>query len=170
MERRPILAAYELMFIVKPELDEEQVNAATDRVHQLVVANGGTVTKTAAWGRRRLAYKVGQYNEGYYIVSNFTVEPAKISELERVLKISDTVFRHLLVRRDKPITSQTEVHVPDADEGFAEMMAQADAASPPEADEALPGVPAEAETDGAAAYTQEPVAVATAEETADEPQ
>ena len=72
------MPAYELMFIVKPELDEEQVSAATDRVHQLVVANGGTVTKTAAWGKRRLAYQVGPYKEGYYVVSNFGVEADKI--------------------------------------------------------------------------------------------
>jgi small subunit ribosomal protein S6 len=108
------LASYEVMFIVKPELDEEQVTTATDRVHQLIVANDGNVTKTASWGKRRLAYRVGQYREGYYVVSNFDVEPVKIAELERVLKISDTVFRHLLVKRDAPAIGQTEVVVPEA--------------------------------------------------------
>jgi small subunit ribosomal protein S6 len=108
------LASYELMFIVKPELDEEQVVTATDRVHQLVVANGGNVTKTASWGKRRLAYRVGLYREGYYVVSNFDVDAAKIAELERVLKISDTVFRHLLVKRDTPAIGQQEVVVPEA--------------------------------------------------------
>ncbi len=108
------MASYEVMFIVKPELDEEQVTTATDRVHQLIVANDGNVTKTASWGKRRLAYRVGQYREGYYVVSNFDVEPVKIAELERVLKISDTVFRHLLVKRDAPAIGQTEVVVPEA--------------------------------------------------------
>ena len=116
------LAFYELMFIVRPELDEEQVNTATDKVHQLVVANGGSVTKTASWGKRRLAYQVGPYKEGYYVVSNFEVEPDKIVELERVLKISDTVFRHLLVRRDRTAVGQQEVYVPDfTDEDIAAM-------------------------------------------------
>jgi small subunit ribosomal protein S6 len=87
------------MFIVKPDLDDEQVATATDRVHQLVVANGGNVTKTAAWGKRRLAYRVGQFREGHYVVSNFDIGSDKIVELERVLKISDTVFRHLIVRK-----------------------------------------------------------------------
>jgi small subunit ribosomal protein S6 len=103
------------MFIVKPELDEEQVSAATDKVHQMIVANGGNVTKTAAWGKRRLAYQVGAYRDGYYVVSNFSVDADKIAELERLLKISDTVFRHLLVRREKPVTAQTEVYVPPAE-------------------------------------------------------
>ena len=116
------MAFYELMFIVRPELDEEQVGSATDKVHQLVVANGGNVTKTASWGKRRLAYQVGHYKEGYYVVSNFEVEPDKIVELERVLKISDTVFRHLLVRRDRTAVGQQEVYVPDfTDEDIAAM-------------------------------------------------
>ena len=116
------MAFYELMFIVKPELDEEQVNSATDKVHQLIVANGGSVTKTASWGKRRLAYQVGAYREGYYIVSNFEVETARIVELERVLKISDTVFRHLLVKRDRASVGQQEVYVPDfTDEDIAAM-------------------------------------------------
>ncbi|HEV1998227.1 MAG TPA: 30S ribosomal protein S6 [Candidatus Dormibacteraeota bacterium] len=116
------MAFYELMFIVKPELDEEQVSTATDKVHQLIVANGGNVTKTASWGKRRLAYQVGPYREGYYVVSNFDVETSSVVELERVLKISDTVFRHLLVKRDRASVGQQEVYVPDfTDEDIAAM-------------------------------------------------
>jgi small subunit ribosomal protein S6 len=116
------LAFYELMFIVKPDLDEEQVSTATDKVHQLIVANGGNVTKTASWGKRRLAYQVGPYREGYYVVSNFDVETTKVVELERVLKISDNVFRHLLVKRDRASVGQQEVYVPDfTDEDIAAM-------------------------------------------------
>jgi len=107
------LPAYELMFIVKSDLDDEQVNTATDRVHQLIVANGGSVTRTSSWGKRRLAYAVGPHREGYYVVSNFTIDASKIVEMERVLKISDTVFRHLLVRRDRPLPADTEVVVPE---------------------------------------------------------
>ena len=107
------MPSYELMFIVKPELDEEQVSAATDKVHQLVVANGGSVTKTAGWGRRRLAYAVGPHREGHYVVSNFEIGSDKIVEVERVLKLSDTVFRHLLVRRERPVAGQAEVVVPE---------------------------------------------------------
>jgi len=130
------LAFYELMFIVKPELDEEQVGSATDKVHQLIVSNGGNITKTASWGKRRLAYQVGSYREGYYVVSNFEVETDKIVELERVLKISDTVFRHLLVHRDRTSVGQQEVVVPDfTDEDIAAMsrVSEADQEAAPEA-------------------------------------
>ncbi|MGI8608062.1 MAG: 30S ribosomal protein S6 [Candidatus Dormibacteria bacterium] len=179
------MAFYELMFIVRPELDEEQVGAATDKVHQLIVANGGNVTKTASWGKRRLAYQVGQYREGYYVVSNFDVDTDKVVELERVLKISDTVFRHLLVKRDRASIGQSEVYVPDfTDEDIAAMSRvseedyeEAPAAVVPEeldievnaADAAQrPTEPAEANAEVEEQVTPEvraaPVAAATAEE------
>jgi small subunit ribosomal protein S6 len=132
------------MFIVKPELDEEQVSTATDRVHQLIVANGGSVSRSSAWGKRRLAYNVGSFREGYYVVSNFSIEPAKITELERVLKISDTVFRHLLVRRDKPLPEGGEVHVPEPTaEDLAYFEAREEEAAQAETEDAPP-----AEVDG----------------------
>jgi small subunit ribosomal protein S6 len=159
------LASYELMFIVKPELDEEQVNTATDRVHQLIVANDGNVTKTAAWGKRRLAYRVGAYREGYYVVSNFDVESAKIAELERVLKISDTVFRHLLVRRDTPAVGQTEVVVPEATpEEIAAMYEPA--ITDEEAEAAPPAVSAEEEEEEEKEAVSAPVGASTEEEAA----
>jgi small subunit ribosomal protein S6 len=156
------LAFYELMFIVRPELDEEQVGSATDKVHQLIVANGGNVTKTASWGKRRLAYQVGAYKEGYYVVSNFEVETDKIMELERVLKISDTVFRHLLVRRDRTAVGQQEVYVPDfTDEDIAAMgrVSQEDLDEAPEA-VLVEDVEEDTEVNAADAPDREPVAVA----------
>ncbi|MFN2465507.1 MAG: 30S ribosomal protein S6 [Candidatus Dormibacteria bacterium] len=166
------MAFYELMFIVRPELDEEQVGAATDKVHQLIVSNGGNITKTASWGKRRLAYQVGPHREGYYVVSNFEVEADKIVELERVLKISDTVFRHLLVHRDRTSVGQQEVYVPDfTDEDIAAMSR----VSEEDLDEAPEAVIIEDEADGdgevsaadAAPRTPEPVADEAGEEPAE---
>jgi small subunit ribosomal protein S6 len=166
------LASYELMFILKPELDDDQVATATDRVHQLVVANGGDVTKTAAWGKRRLAYKVGQYGEGHYVVSNFEVGPDKIIELERVLKISDTVFRHLLVRREAPAVGQSEVVVPEASaEDIAAIYQPAsDEGVATYNEEDVEGIDADAELESKKVESGGGVAVAeTAAETAENP-
>lgn len=166
------MASYELMFIIKPELDDDQVATATDRVHQLVVANGGNVTKTASWGRRRLAYKVGQFREGHYVVSNFDIGSDKIIELERVLKISDTVFRHLLVRREAPAIGQTEVVVPEASaEDIAAMYQPATDEGPATYNEEdVEGIEADAELEskvehgGETVATTEPAAVTVAPE------
>ena len=95
------MSAYELMYIVKPELDDHGVQQEIEKVGQLIQTNGGQVKKVTPWGKRRLAYTVKDQREGYYVVEEFNLEQAKVAEVERVLKISDNVFRHLLVRQDE---------------------------------------------------------------------
>lgn len=95
------MSAYELMYIVKPELDDQAVQQEIEKVGQLIQTNGGQVRKVTPWGKRRLAFSVKDQREGYYVVEEFDLEQAKVAEVERVLKISDTVFRHLLVRQDE---------------------------------------------------------------------
>jgi small subunit ribosomal protein S6 len=95
------VASYELMYIVKPELDDEGVQREIDRVNQLVQSNGGQVKKVTPWGKRRLAYTVKDLHEGHYVVAEVELDGTRVAELERVLKISDTVFRHLLVRQEE---------------------------------------------------------------------
>ncbi|MEA2636862.1 MAG: small subunit ribosomal protein [Chloroflexota bacterium] len=95
------MSAYELMYIVKPELDDQQVQQEIEKVGQLIQTNGGQVKKVTPWGKRRLAYTVKDQREGHYVVEEFDLDQAKVQEVDRVLKISDTVFRHLLVRQDE---------------------------------------------------------------------
>ena len=95
------MSAYELMYIVKPKLDDQAVQQEIEKVGQLIQTNGGQVKKVTPWGKRRLAYTVKDQREGHYVVEEFDLDQAKVQEVERVLKISDTVFRHLLVRQDE---------------------------------------------------------------------
>ena len=95
------MSAYELMYIVKPELDDQAVQQEIEKVGQLIQTNGGQVKKVTPWGKRRLAYTVKDQREGHYVVEEFDLDQAKVAEVERVLRISDTVFRHLVVRQDE---------------------------------------------------------------------
>ena len=95
------MSAYELMYIVKPDLDDQAVQQEIEKVGQLIQTNGGQIKKVTPWGKRRLAYTVKENREGHYVVAEFDLDQAKVQEVERVLKISDTVFRHLLVRQDE---------------------------------------------------------------------
>ena len=95
------MSAYELMYIVKPDLDDQAVQQEIEKVGQLIQTNGGQIKKVTPWGKRRLAYTVKDNREGHYVVAEFDLDQAKVQEVERVLKISDTVFRHLLVRQDE---------------------------------------------------------------------
>jgi len=97
-----LLRDYEILFIVRPELDEEQVQQAVASVGKLIENLGGAVQKTDVWGRRRLAYEVRHLREGQYVLTDFQVDPARVPEMEATLKISDTVFRHLIVRKPDP--------------------------------------------------------------------
>jgi small subunit ribosomal protein S6 len=88
---------YELMYIVRPELDDDGLQAATRSVETLIDGVGGTVVRSTSWGRRRLAYEVDHLRDGHYMLLHLRVDGARITEIERALTIHDTVFRHLLV-------------------------------------------------------------------------
>jgi small subunit ribosomal protein S6 len=94
-----LLRDYEILYIVRPELDDEQLQAAIATVDKLIESLGGATQKTDVWGRRRLAYEVRHLREGQYVLTDFQIDPARVPELEGTLKISDTVFRHLVVRK-----------------------------------------------------------------------
>ena len=89
------------MYIVRPELDDDAVQQEIEKVSQLIQTNGGQVKKITPWGKRRLAYTVKDQREGHYVVAEFELDRGRVQEVERVLKISDTVFRHLLVRQEE---------------------------------------------------------------------
>ena len=94
-----MLRDYEILYIVRPELDDEQLQAAIATVDKLIESLGGATQKTDVWGRRRLAYEVKHLREGQYVLTDFQIDPTRVPELEGTLKISDTVFRHLVVRK-----------------------------------------------------------------------
>jgi small subunit ribosomal protein S6 len=106
-----VVRDYELMYIVRPDLDDEALRTATDSVDTLIRGLGGTVGKTTMWGKRRLAYEVDRLRDGHYVITLIQLDGARVADLERALQIHDTVFRHLLVRRDEtlPLVEDGEV-------------------------------------------------------------
>jgi small subunit ribosomal protein S6 len=92
------LRDYELVVILSPELAEEELPAAVDRLSQLIVDRGGEVKDINRWGRRKLAYPIKSHSEGNYLVTQVRLDPNRTSGLEAGLRISEEVLRHLLVR------------------------------------------------------------------------
>ena len=97
-----MLRDYEILYIVRPELDDEQLQQAIAAVDRLIENLDGVKQKTDVWGRRRLAYEVHHLREGQYVLTDFQIDPARVPEMEATLKISDAVFRHLVVRKPEP--------------------------------------------------------------------
>lgn len=95
-----ITAKYELVFIVRPTLDEEATKALVEKFKELIAANG-TVDGMDEWGRRRLAYPIDDQNEGYYVQVNFTCGNSFPAELDRQLKINDGILRSLITNMEK---------------------------------------------------------------------
>ncbi len=92
---------YELMVVIKPDLEEEATAAAVERVGQYVAAAGGEVkdvNQSPPWGRKRLAYPIQDYQEGYYALSQINLDPNRAAELDQDLRLNENVIRHLLVR------------------------------------------------------------------------
>jgi len=94
------MKAYELLYIIRPDLDEEATTALVERLSGLVATNGGDNLTVEKWGKRRLAYEIEDYKEGQYILMNFEGEGRTSQEIERVMKISEDVIRFLTVRKE----------------------------------------------------------------------
>jgi len=84
---------------VKPA-EEEAVEAVAAKFESLITSNGGTVDKIDRWGKRRLAYEIKDFNEGIYFVVYFTAPASVVAELERVMKITDEILRHMVVKQE----------------------------------------------------------------------
>jgi small subunit ribosomal protein S6 len=130
---------YELGFILNPEVSEDEIRSLLGRIEQIVANYGGQIFKVNQWGRRRLAYPIERHRDGYYIFIDMILTPETVAEIERTLRVSELVFRHMMKRRD-PKTVQKEREARAA--AAVAAAAQAEAASQTEA----PAAPVEAET------------------------
>lgn len=96
-----MLRNYETMYIVKPTLDDEAVEAVTKKFDDQIAGIGGSVDKTEKRGRKRLAYEVKDFKEGFYVLTEFKADPSQITELERLIKLNDDVIRHVVIRKEE---------------------------------------------------------------------
>ena len=124
---------YELGVILSPEASEEETRAIMDRVEQVVANHGGQIVKVNQWGRRRLAYPIQRHRDAVYVFIDMILTPETVSEHERTLKVSETVLRHMVKKRD-PKLAQKEREEREAHAAAV----PAPAAPATEAEEAVP--------------------------------
>ncbi len=94
---------YEELFIVRPDATEEEVEPVIEQLKGIITQSGGTVDKAEKWGMRRLAYRVLKYNEGQYILLQFTAKADTVKEIERRLRVADVVIKFITVRIDEKL-------------------------------------------------------------------
>jgi len=96
-----VVRPYEALYIVDPETSDEDITTITEKYKGVVEEQGGEVEAINRWDKRRLAYDVKGRGEGIYVLMNFRGESKVEAELDRVMRISDDVLRHLICRRDE---------------------------------------------------------------------
>lgn len=92
---------YEEVFIVKPDVAEEEAESVIEQMSKVVTDQGGTIDNIDRWGRRKLAYRVLKYDEGTFVIVKFSAKPDTVREVERRLRVNDFVLKFLTVRLDE---------------------------------------------------------------------
>jgi small subunit ribosomal protein S6 len=147
---------YEIMFIVRPDVEEADLDKLVEGFHKNITDGGGSIRTTEKMGRRRLAYTVRKFNDGFYVLLTIEAAGGLISEVERRLRVSEPVIKFITVRIDDEekrigkIKAHRETHVKRS-------AMPATPAAPPAA--AAPAPMAEPVAAEAPAATPEPVAV-----------
>jgi small subunit ribosomal protein S6 len=90
------LRAYEIVFIVHPDLDDSGVKDLIEKIKGWITDSGGQVAKVDIWGKRRLAYSIQKQKEGQYILLQAQMAPSSCAQLERYLRLQESVLRYLL--------------------------------------------------------------------------
>ena len=96
---------YELMVIMDPSEDERTVAPTLDKFLTVITTQGGTVDKIDIWGRRRMTYQIQKHSDGLYAVVNMTCSPEAVTELERQLRLNESIMRTKVLRLEEAIFS-----------------------------------------------------------------
>nr|MDH3083200.1 30S ribosomal protein S6 [Bacillus subtilis]WGD75958.1 30S ribosomal protein S6 [Bacillus subtilis] len=92
---------YEVMYIIRPNIDEESKKAVIERFNNVLTSNGAEITGTKDWGKRRLAYEINDFRDGFYQIVNVQSDVAAVQEFDRLAKISDDIIRHIVVKEEE---------------------------------------------------------------------
>jgi small subunit ribosomal protein S6 len=155
---------YELMLLLRPDLDDEKLQAAVEKVTRAIVNGGGALTKVSPWGKRRLAYDIQHFREASYFLIHFDIEPAAIREIERGMLISEEIVRHLVtVLEERPGEQPAEALAPEASAEDGEQDAErgepaAESTSSAESDEPVADETSETDTDAPSEEEPQPAA------------
>jgi small subunit ribosomal protein S6 len=102
---------YELVYITPPETTEEALGELHQQIEGIVTRFGGTIERTEPWGRRKLAYEIGHQREGVYVLEVLNGPGTMTAELDRRLRVTDLVLRHLIVRVDEALEAAERARV-----------------------------------------------------------
>jgi small subunit ribosomal protein S6 len=137
------VSTYEIVAVVRPDLDEEGLNAAIERIRQRIGEYGGTVQTTERWGKRKTAYPIQKHRDGHYVFTVFTIESSQVARLRQTLGLHEDLLRFTVASHHPlPAGSPAMAAAPTA------APAPAAAATPPAAPTPAAPTPPPAAADG----------------------
>ena len=92
---------YELMYIIRPNIEEDAKKALVERFNEILTSNGAEIIESKDWGKRRLAYEINDFREGFYQIVKVNAEAVAIDEYTRLANISEDIIRHIAVRQEE---------------------------------------------------------------------
>ncbi len=95
------MRTYEALYIIRPELSDEEAQTIANGVEKLITDDGGVIVRSENWGKRRLAYEINKINEGYYVLVRFESKPDFITKFETYFRLAETIIRDLIVLFDE---------------------------------------------------------------------
>jgi small subunit ribosomal protein S6 len=92
---------YEVMYIIRPNIEDEAKKALVERFNGILTENGAEIENVKEWGKRRLAYEINDFRDGYYMIVNAKAETAAVQEFDRLAKISEDIIRHIVIKEEE---------------------------------------------------------------------
>ncbi|TDM10436.1 30S ribosomal protein S6 [Macrococcus lamae] len=95
------MRTYEIMYVVRPNIEEDAKKALVERFNEILTSNGAEIIEAKDWGKRRLAYDINDFKEGFYQIVRVNSTDQATNEFDRLAKINDDIIRHIIVREEE---------------------------------------------------------------------
>ncbi|TDM13613.1 30S ribosomal protein S6 [Macrococcus bovicus] len=95
------MRTYEIMYVVRPNIEEDAKKALVERFNEILTSNGAEIIEAKDWGKRRLAYEIEDFKEGFYQIVRVNSTDQATNEFDRLAKINDDIIRHIIVREEE---------------------------------------------------------------------
>lgn len=95
-----VMRKYEVMYIIRPSIDDEAKKALVERFNGVLTDNGAEIANVKEWGKRRLAYEINDFRDGYYMILDVAANSEAVSEFDRLAKINEDIIRHIVVKQE----------------------------------------------------------------------
>ena len=95
------MRAYEILYVIRPDIEEDAKKALVERFDSVLTDNGGEIVESKEWGKRRLAYEINDYKDGFYQIITVKADETATNEFDRLAKITGDIIRHIIVRDEQ---------------------------------------------------------------------